>query len=105
VSRRLGARRRRHPLPTRRSSDLGVLDLGTARGVDLDQVNEAPLVDFPAGRADPAWLGTDPRLAVKALGQDPRYGGHAHPTGTGKDRKSTRLNSSHVKSSYAVFGS
>src|SRR5437868_8242233 len=33
-------------------------------------------------------------------GHDPR---HVHPVGVRRDRKSTRLNSSHVSISYAVF--
>src|SRR5690349_23474259 len=39
-----------------------------------------------------------------AVSAKPRhFGGNAIVTHTGKDRKSTRLNSSHVEISYAVF--
>ncbi len=62
----------------------GVLDLGTTGGVHFDQVDEAPLVDLPAHRAGPAGRGADAGLAVQALGDDPRNGGLAHPTGTGE---------------------
>src|SRR5690606_40202753 len=72
-----------HSFPTRRSSDLlqrlGELGVPGARG-DLDRA---------AVRRDRD-LGVDPLEA------------HEVARGVG-DRKSTRLNSSHVKSSYAVF--
>src|SRR5690606_41934616 len=65
--------------PTRRSSDLRrerCLDHGAHR-----------LVHFDRSRRFPLWLlGVDRRLGAAEL-----------------DRKSTRLNSSHVKISYAVF--
>src|SRR5690606_39570630 len=38
-----------------------------------------------------------------ARGLSPRMRGTGHPLTAKADRKSTRLNSSHVKSSYAVF--
>src|SRR5690606_39527612 len=93
VARPRGGHRPRHPVPTRRSSDLsGKFETGrTTRDTD-----------FRAGAS------TDPS-AVHALqcSRDPE-GGPAHEatlrvSGTLEDRKSTRLNSSHVKISYAVF--
>src|SRR5437773_5121405 len=43
------------------------------------------------------------RISAKAIRRRP--GGRAHPSGTRRerDRKSTRLNSSHITISYAVF--
>ncbi len=61
-----------------------VLDLGAACGVHLDQIDEAPLVDLPADRTLPAGCGTDARLAVQALGDDPRDRRLADAAGTGE---------------------
>src|SRR5439155_16261331 len=74
-----------HSFPTRRSSDLHV----------LHHVHHEPRV-----------LGIHHGLAAdRGLPQDvalPVF--HArHPRGAGRDRKSTRLNSSYVAISYAVF--
>src|SRR5690606_41004007 len=95
-----GARRALHAFPTRRSSDLGVGDGETG----LDDVRERSVAgDFPP---DVVWNG------IHAAAID-RGGGEAGPEDDaelegigaegGGDRKSTRLNSSHVKISYAVF--
>src|SRR5438477_6138134 len=65
--------RPRHSFPTRRSSDLGRA-AATSRA--------APRV---SACARPRWGGSGPRPAA------------------GRDRKSTRLNSSHMSISYAVF--
>ncbi|MCY1412445.1 hypothetical protein D9M71_278520 [compost metagenome] len=62
----------------------GILDLGPARGVDFDQVDEAPLVDLTAHRTGTARRGSNPGFTVHAFGDDPRNGGLAHPTGTGE---------------------
>ncbi|MBV6417113.1 MAG: hypothetical protein CMLOHMNK_01750 [Steroidobacteraceae bacterium] len=51
-----------------------VVDLGARRGIDLDQVDEAALVDGPAGRTRTAWFGRHPGLAVQALREDARDG-------------------------------
>src|SRR5690606_41726087 len=76
----------RHSFPTRRSSDLVPLrPLGLA--VELGQLGALAVVG--PGEADLAVLPMDPDAAGRGL--------------DGGDRKSTRLNSSHVKSSYAVF--
>src|SRR5207249_11566009 len=81
------SRRCRHltSFPTRRSSDLGA-DAGRGRVVALDFLDMAPIagVDFvQLDFLDPA----APERIKSLLG----------------DRKSTRLNSSHVSISYAVF--
>src|SRR5690606_41799736 len=102
---RLGYHRDLHSFPTRRSSDLGEIpaevvdDLrGDARPVDrIDRADRmAPLEEQVAGD------GLDEILALveDALDrdvEDVRVGERV------QDRKSTRLNSSHVKISYAVF--
>src|SRR5690606_39936160 len=88
-----------HYFPTRRSSDLDddVLHAERHHG-ELDGRRHAA-VHLAIGRHDVADVTGDEQIARRALGDqlgnDPRIG-------TG-DRKSTRLNSSHVKISYAVF--
>ena len=49
-----------------------VVDLGARRGVDLDQVHETALVDFPAGAAFAARRRTHAPFAVERPGEDPR---------------------------------
>src|SRR5437868_8873779 len=71
-----------HTFPTRRSSDLSRSDLGDR---DLWRVGHAL-----------APSGTHARSAVAAAQS-------CVPDGASADRKSTRLNSSHVSISYAVF--
>src|SRR5690606_41607104 len=73
-----------HSFPTRRSSDLHVPRI-------LDRVGEVESLEVVVG-ADAAQRIFHPRPALGLLQQCP-----------GPDRKSTRLNSSHVKISYAVF--
>src|SRR5690349_22310944 len=84
-----------HSFPTRRSSDLeGSLDArgrhraedpeGARRDVAQRELHRAPRARHGDRRGD--------RLGVVALAR-----------GGAEDRKSTRLNSSHVESSYAVF--
>ncbi len=62
----------------------GVLDLGAAGGVDLDQVDETAFVDLPAYRTGAAGRGGDAGFAVQALGDDTGNGGLAHAPGTGE---------------------
>src|SRR5438067_6748201 len=76
-----------HSFPTRRSSDLR----GAAMAGDLTGAGVSRPDDGDAGADRPAWLAT----ALPAL--------HARQAGQRQDRKSTRLNSSHVSISYAVF--
>src|SRR5690606_39921930 len=91
--------------PTRRSSDLHVEYLGpTIEGIAAEKAGifkrDAPAV---IARQDAAALAVLERAARKAgaplfvSGED--WSVHEE----GGDRKSTRLNSSHVKISYAVF--
>src|SRR5438067_6987565 len=74
-----------HSFPTRRSSDLGDLPAGAAFGLGLGDNEHSPLsVKILATKAE------DRENARKSYSR-------------GLDRKSTRLNSSHVSISYAVF--
>src|SRR5690606_40762055 len=84
-----------HSFPTRRSSDLLVLDLG----VGLEQLMR--LDHAPEGVRGDALA-----LEYASLDAGSVNGGHvlrAAEAAAHLDRKSTRLNSSHVKISYAVF--
>src|SRR5690625_7969668 len=103
---RYGHRRDLHSFPTRRSSDLGV------EGVDVLDQGAAPdlaQLDAAAGRALGAQdaqvlLGAQQLegLGLVRRGQD-HLGEHGPLRTRTRDRKSTRLNSSHVAISYAVF--
>ncbi len=62
----------------------GVLDLGPARGVDLDQVDEAAFIDLTAHRALATGRRSDTCFTVQAFGDDPRDGGLADPARPGK---------------------
>src|SRR5690606_39920362 len=79
-----------HPFPTRRSSDLGGFHPDQSRRPAdlLQQGGLAPLLQ--------RFLQRRVRLEVLRYALLARRGHH-------QDRKSTRLNSSHVKISYAVF--
>src|SRR5690606_39737083 len=94
-----------HSVPTRRSSDLGTRD-GAA----------GPPTCCGRGSGDPATaavLGAAEQVAVVVQGElalERDVGDRADLADAGclvhgstSDRKSTRLNSSHVKNSYAVF--
>src|SRR5207302_7864644 len=85
------------PFPTRRSSDLGLARLDA--GDDLDAVAE-PIADLQLARAQVVAL--DDEYAVDAVAVLNRVVRQRHHL-VDSDRKSTRLNSSHVKISYAVF--
>src|SRR5690606_40501372 len=89
-----------HPFPTRRSSDLGPCVLAA-----MHRRDGALFGDRGCGGCDRAAFRQRDRPSCAA-------GGAARcaaaqflepAVGMGQDRKSTRLNSSHVKISYAVF--
>src|SRR5690606_41759140 len=100
--RRYGDHRALHSFPTRRSSDLSA---GACAHAGKEKVRGA-------GRRGSAfyflWRLLAAPLAVRCPLAPPimifpfPWGGVEPPVGVG-DRKSTRLNSSHVKISYAVF--
>src|SRR5690606_41566846 len=75
--------------PTRRSSDLRLRALGALFPHELEQVVDGNVL-----------IGAQPW--IQASDHDQGAGEARHRFGRG-DRKSTRLNSSHVKISYAVF--
>src|SRR5690606_40674568 len=92
------------PFPTRRSSDLRVstdtLNFDEHRVPARNEerhVRERRGLRLEQGRQQVAFEVMHPEG-----GQLPRIGQRPAERGTG-DRKSTRLNSSHVKNSYAVF--
>ena len=65
------------------------IDAPVGRGVELGVVHKAATVDVPAGLANPAGLGGDAALPVKAgaverLGQDAGNGGFAHAARAGE---------------------
>ncbi|CDF96207.1 hypothetical protein BN844_1507 [Pseudomonas sp. SHC52] len=62
----------------------GVLDLGSAGGVDLDQVDETSFVDFPADRTLATRRRSDTGFTIQALGDDPCNGSLAHAAGAGE---------------------
>src|SRR5436309_10749167 len=76
-----------HSFPTRRSSDL--------------PPSHARVNTAHAARNEPATVGTATQWARRPM-RSPRRMLTSAPA-SGRDRKSTRLNSSHVKISYAVF--
>src|SRR5690606_40355089 len=95
------ARRVPHPFPTRRSSDLMLIAV-TVFPVVFDLLTVAP-EDTALGSAGSALVAIGTfviTIAVLLFGK-----GFLKLWGplAGVDRKSTRLNSSHVKISYAVF--
>jgi hypothetical protein len=53
-------------------------------GIQFDQVDEAPAIDFPAGAAFAARCGRDSGHAIQGLRKDSRNSGLADPARTGK---------------------
>src|SRR5690606_41595884 len=90
-SQRLTHRRVLHSFPTRRSSDLPAPEIATL-GILTASEEQLQLYDDNDLRKD---------LFFRTFNDAPVFVGTY--SGMGLDRKSTRLNSSHVKSSYAVF--
>src|SRR5690606_41363222 len=80
-----------HSFPTRRSSDLTV---APPRRVPWPDYARA----FVLSASNSAWL-----MAPESSSDLASATWEALPPATDRDRKSTRLNSSHVKISYAVF--
>src|SRR5699024_12318573 len=99
------SRRAPPAVPTRRSSDLsGVLERGLLLKLrfGFDHfVNLRPTRLFPGVSTPLAGPGEVDFLVVREGTEGP-YVGNGGSMRTGTDRKSTRLNSSHVSSSYAV---
>ena len=59
-----------------------ILDPGTRSRIDLDQIDAAPLVDFTAGCAFTARLGTDALFAIQRLCKYSCDSGLAHTAST-----------------------
>src|SRR5699024_11498341 len=89
----------RHSSPTRRSSDLKVTDKYRA---DIQLGTPAPLPENLAPMAEGIHLLIQAVYDERAL-KDMIVDGHETKVKENPDRKSTRLNSSHVSISYAVF--
>src|SRR5690606_41670270 len=83
-----------HPFPTRRSSDLAML-MKEAPGTALAEFDNPAIIDLSSWWSEHL---PDPVPPVR-IGRYSRD----HVMKFPGDRKSTRLNSSHVKISYAVF--
>src|SRR5690606_39815097 len=91
----VGALRHLHSFPTRRSSDLQDADQVVAKGPGLRS-----LASFVRPRLRPRLGDGNVREIHGIAGTETRL---RHVKRQARDRKSTRLNSSHVKISYAVF--
>ena len=64
----------------------GIVDPRTRCGIDLQQVEEASLVNALAGGACPAGTGTHPPFTVHRFGQQPGKGGLSYTSGPGKQK-------------------
>src|SRR5690606_41834576 len=98
---RSGHHRVLHSFPTRRSSDLGRLRRQAPEGSGRRECE----AEEAAGRPDAGSGGTEGASVKKMVGPAAKREAVAHLQAVMglSDRKSTRLNSSHVKISYAVF--
>src|SRR5690606_40942493 len=91
-----------HSFPTRRSSDLQQPALRVASPATAAVAQRASIAPRIDGREDDAVWQT--ARAISDFRQfEPRIGADPSFRTEFRDRKSTRLNSSHVKISYAVF--
>src|SRR5204863_9910956 len=88
-------RPRLHSFPTRRSSDLPPFIAETNSMSELKKIKSKPthLLSFAPHASTATAFVLDKALSVKPEDRFSAY----------EDRKSTRLNSSHVETSYAVF--
>src|SRR5690606_41130846 len=91
-----------HSFPTRRSSDLGAIADAhvalAAVGAERHEDDPRAFVDQAAGQLGELAVIADQHPDRAAVGLD-----DVDRVSAVEDRKSTRLNSSHVKISYAVF--
>src|SRR5688500_19425175 len=88
------------PFPTRRSSDLGGRRRGAARTAGGIRRGEAPARGVVSRGARLAGAGRPPRPSSRSVVGAQRV---LDVLGARRDRKSTRLNSSHLVISYAIF--
>src|SRR5690606_40174174 len=87
-----------HLFPTRRSSDLSGFRSANAADPPHTQLHRAMHPSPPRAEATPGPPLLAPRIPPPAAGRN-----RSRRVRAPADRKSTRLNSSHVKISYAVF--
>src|SRR5207302_10811241 len=101
---RTSAHRTLSPFPTRRSSDLAIREAGLGLNPQTEgQVIRVPIPDLNQERRREltrvtAKYAEQARVSVRNIRRD-----GVELLRRREDRKSTRLNSSHVKISYAVF--
>ena len=69
----------------------GVVDLGARGRIDLDEIDEAALVDLAAGRADAAGIRAHAALAVQGFREDARDGGLADAARAGEQERMMNL--------------
>ena len=62
----------------------GILHLGAAGGIHLDQIDKTAFADFLTGGTNAARAAADAFLAIEAAGQDAGDGGLANTPGTGE---------------------
>src|SRR5690606_40501623 len=85
---------------------MGILDMTMGCTHSPDTAQSAGTAPYPGSSSQLAFAGQHPFLAGQAFERDRAAGVQAvggNADLRAQDRKSTRLNSSHVKSSYAVF--
>src|SRR5690606_39724032 len=93
--------RRPHQFPTRGSSDLSLTEVAYSPW-DTIALTVTPSARPAFSRYSAAWSRSGSGQG-RSLGSERKAGDVIGPVASPSDRKSTRLNSSHVKSSYAVF--
>src|SRR5690606_39842128 len=86
-----------HSFPTRRSSDLVMVGLPFAVALSVAAWRLLPAGTFTLGRGLPSVISARGAIGASFIASE------AYLPLLLQDRKSTRLNSSHVKISYAVF--
>src|SRR5690606_41095496 len=99
-----GVHRALHSFPTRRSSDLApswraAVSRAAAASASLTPEDRLAVTDRAPARRPAGWAPAPPAVAPKGAAAAV----WAAASSVTPDRKSTRLNSSHVKISYAVF--
>src|SRR5207302_7340225 len=89
-----------HSFPTRRSSDLALMGYKKAILLPLRPPQEQT---YPFGLCRALYAHTASASPILLVGMEYSYSSSPWGRVSSGDRKSTRLNSSHVKISYAVF--
>src|SRR5207302_7056581 len=94
-----------HSFPTRRSSDLRLPLVKESLRMLVEQLgpHDTVAIAVYAGASGTVLEPTNDKAAIRAALDRLEAGGSTNGAAGVRDRKSTRLNSSHVKISYAVF--